>query len=112
MKNQATYQTNLVSASMNLVSEKIQSVSFNQLLLIIRQWILATRPFAALARLCSLVLEEEVSTLKAFNLLHAFVAFVAMIAVLGNGSLFLQIGIVAWFGMTFLICSKDRWSED
>ena len=112
MKNQVTYQTNLVSESMNLVAEKIQNMSFRQLLLVIRQWVLATRPFTALAHLCSLVLEEEVSALKAFNLLHAFVAFVVMIMMLGYGSLLLQVVLVAWFGMTFLICKKDGWNDE
>lgn len=112
MKNQAIYQSNLVSESMNLVAEQIQAMSFKQLLLVIRQWVLATRPFTALAHLCSLVLEEEVSALKAFNLLHAFMAFVIMIMMLGYGSLILQAALVAWFCMTLLICRKDGWSED
>ena len=111
MKNQATYQTNLVTESMILVADKIQSLSFKQLLLVIRQWILATRPFTTLARVCSLVLEEEVSALKAFNLLHAFVAFMAMLF-LGGNSLLLQLALVAWFGVTALICKHNGWSED
>ncbi len=111
MKNQATYQTNLVTESMILVAEKIQSLSFRQLLLVIRHWILATRPFTALARICSLVLQEEVPALKAFNLLHAFTAFMAML-LLGGNSFLLQIALVAWFGVTALICKHDGWSED
>lgn len=110
MKNQAIYQTNIVSESMNVVMEKVQSFSFSQLLLLVRQWILSTRPFMLLSRVCSIVMEEEVSALKAFNLLHAFVAFFAML-LLGGDSLILQLALVAWFAVTALQCKRDGWAE-
>lgn len=111
MKNQAIYQSNLVSESMFLVADKIQSLSFKQLLLVLRQWILATRPFVALAKFCSLVLEEEVSALKAINLLHAFVAFMAML-LLGGNSIIVQVLLMLWFAVTVSICKRNGWDKD
>lgn len=111
MKNQAVYQANIVSESLNIVAEKVQSLSFTQLVLIIRQWILSTRPFVLLAQVCSIVLEEEVSALKAFNLLHAFVAFMAMF-LFGGNSWLLQMALVAWFFVTALQCKRDGWCKE
>jgi len=108
MKNQAIAQTNIVSESLNMVAEKVQSLSFGQLMLLIGQWILSTRPFLWMGRVCSLVLGEEVSPLKAFNLLHAMVAFLGMIF-LGGISIIAQLGLIAWFGITAYICKKDGW---
>ncbi len=111
MKNQAICQPSIVSESLNIVCDKVQSFTFAQLVLIVRQWILATRPFIALSQLFSLILEEEVSALKAFNLLHAFVAFMAML-LLGGNSILVQVGLIAWFGITAYICKRNGWSED
>lgn len=111
MKNQATYQTSLVTESLNAIIEKVQSLTFAQLVLIVRQWILSTRPFQLLANVCSLVLEEEVSALKAFNLLHAFVAFFAMLF-LGGNSIMMQLALVAWFGLTVIQCKRDGWDAE
>lgn len=110
MKNQAVFQTNIVSESLNAITEKVQSLSFAQLVLVIRQWILSTRPFVALSRLFSLVLEEEVSALKAFNLLHAMVAFLAML-LLGGNSIVLQLALVGWFALTAWQCKRDGWGR-
>lgn len=111
MKNQAIYQTNLVAESINLVAEKVQNVTFSQLLLIVGRWILATRPLMALGHAFSYVLGEEVSPLKALNLLHAFVAFFAML-LLGGNSILVQLGLVVWAGIAAYICKKDGWSRD
>lgn len=111
MKNQAICQTNIVTESMNIVLEKVQSFSFNQLMLLVRQWVLSTRPFVLLAQIVSLVLQEEVSALKAFNLFHAFIAFFAMLF-LGGNSIVLQLVLVTWSGLTALQCKRDGWSKE
>ncbi|GEM_PF-6067740 len=111
MKNQAVFQTNIVSESLNAIAEKVQSLSFAQLMLVVRQWILSTRPFVALSQLFSLVLDEKVSALKAFNLLHAMVAFLAMV-LLGGNSILLQLALVAWCGITAWQCKRDGWGNE
>lgn len=111
MKNQVVYQSVYTNESLNVVVEKIKGISFAQLMIVIRQWILSTRPFVTLSQFCSQVLGEEVSTLKAFNLVHAFVAFFAML-LLGGNSWLLQIALIAWFAVTALQCKRDGWSQE
>lgn len=111
MKHQVVCQSVYANESLNVVAEKIKGISFAQLMIIIRQWILATRPFVTLSQICSKVLGEEVSALKAFNLIHAFVAFFAML-LLGGNSWMMQIALIAWFAVTALQCKRDGWSQE
>lgn len=111
MKNQVVYQPSLTAESMNLVMDKIQSFSFHQFVLVLVQWVLSTYPFVALSRFVSLVLGEEVGALKAFNLMHAFVAFFAML-LLGGHSLLAQLGYVVWFALAAYLCKRDGWAEE
>lgn len=111
MKNQAIYQSSIISESLNLMSGKGKNISLPHMILGIRNWALSLRPFILLAQFCSLVMGEEVSALKAFNLLHTFVAFWAML-LLGGNSVTIQLCLIAWFTVTAIQCKRDGWGEE